>query len=294
MSKSVADKMGGEREEIYSLPPERLVIVLDKESPLYDERGDPALFPLDEAMVLDIMQNGVINAVKIRRNGSWPDGFAKYEVVAGRQRVRHAVEANIRLVAAGAPPMVIFVDVLTGNDNQMFELMVRENEHRRADLPSFIVAKMMRAGLRGFTPNQIMAMFKIKAAATYDKYRQMADLHPELLKAADRGVPMSTLLGLGDLERAKQPAALAELEASGATRGEAAVEAVAEATGQTAKAKKKKKTKRSLKWKDIEKEKQDILKAAKRGRYWDGVVAGLLLAQGESKKTAFEDAPGGE
>lgn len=297
MSKSVAEKMGGDRYEAYTCPPERLVIVLDKSSVLYDERGDPALFPLKESMVLDILANGIINAVKVRRNGSWPDGLAKYEVVAGRQRVRHAVEANKRLTASGQPPIVMKLDVVVGDDNAMFELMIRENEQRQNDLLSFIVAKITRAGQRGFTPNQIMAMFGIKSQATYQKYRDMADLHPDLLRAADRGVPMATLLGLGDLEREKQPAALAELEANGTTRGEAAAEAVAEATGQSTKGGKKKgakKQKRSLKWKDIEKEKQDILKAAKKGRYWEGVVAGMLLCQGESKKTAFEDAPGGE
>jgi ParB family chromosome partitioning protein len=293
MSKSVADKMGGDRYEIYTCPPERLVIVLDKSNVLYDERGDENLFPLREAMVLDVMSNGIINAVKVRRNGSWPDGLYKYEVVAGRQRVRHAIEANRRLALSGQPPIVMKLDVVTGDDNAMFELMIRENEHRQTDLVSFIIAKIVRAGQRGFTPNQIMAMFGIKSQATFAKYKEMADLHPELLKAADRGVPMSTLLGLGDLERSEQLAALAALEASGATRGEAAADAVAEATGQPVKAKKKKKIKRSLKWKDIEKEKQAILKEARKGRYWEGVVAGMLLCQGESKKMAFEDAPGG-
>jgi ParB family chromosome partitioning protein len=305
MSKEVALNLGGDgknRYEAYTAAPERLVIVLDKSSVLYDERGDPELFPLSEEMVLNVMNNGVINAVKVRKNGVHDDGLPRYEVVAGRQRVRHAIEANKRLVAAGASPMAIKVDVVTGkDDNQLFELMIHENQHRQKELISFIVAKIMRAQQRGFTPAQIMAMFKIKSAATYEKYVAMSDLHPELIRAADRGVPMSTLLGLGNVEREKQPAALKALEEGGTLRGEAgreaAAEVTAEATGSRPKAsgKPKKKAKKALVWKDIEKEKQAILAdKSKRSRYWDGVVAGMLLCQGESRRVAFEDAPGGE
>lgn len=305
MSKETALRLGGDgknRYEAYTCAPESLVIVLDKKSVLYDERGDPVLFPLSEEMVLDIMQNGIINAVKVRKNGVNEDGTARFEVVAGRQRVRHAVEANKRLAKSGQPPVVMKVETVVYKDeNELFELMIRENQHRQKELVSFIIAKITRALQRGFTPAAVMAMFKIKSQATYDKYRNMADLHPELIKAADRGVPMAALLGLGDIEREKQPAALAELEAGGTIRGEAGADAVADvvadATGQPVKGKGKgkKKQKRALKWKDIEKERQAILAdKSRRSRYWDGVVAGMLLAQGESKKVAFEDAPGSE
>ncbi len=304
MSKETALRLGGDgknRYEAYTCAPETLVIVLDKTSVLYDERGDPALFPLSEEMVLDVMQNGIINAVKVRKNGTNDDGTARFEVIAGRQRVRHAVEANRRLALSGQPPVVMKVETVAyETENDLFELMIRENQHRQKELVSFIIVKITRALQRGFTPANVMAMFKIKSQATYEKYRAMADLHPDLIRAADRGIPMATLLGLGDLERDKQPAALAALEAGGITRGEAVTEAVAdvvaEAAGKPAKGKTKakKKAKRSLKWKDIEKEKQAVLADKKKGRYWDGVVAGLLLAQGESKKVAFEDAPGNE
>lgn len=76
------------RENMFRVEPEKMVLVTDENHPLYDPRVH---LPLRENLVLNIMAHGVKEPILIRKNGD------TFEVVDGRQRVKHAIEANKRL-----------------------------------------------------------------------------------------------------------------------------------------------------------------------------------------------------
>lgn len=135
-SKDVYDADGST--SLLSFVPEKLQIVTDKAHPLYDER---ATLPLDDAMVKNIMTFGVLEPVIITRDPETGDKL----VVDGRQRVRHAVEANIRLAAAGLPTILVPATTRKGDDGgTLMAIMVATNEIRQADPVMVRAAKMQR------------------------------------------------------------------------------------------------------------------------------------------------------
>jgi ParB family chromosome partitioning protein len=56
-------------------------------------------------------------------------------VVVGRQRVRHTLEANKRLLKEGKEPLLVPAVVKRGSANRMAQAMVSANEIRQADTP---------------------------------------------------------------------------------------------------------------------------------------------------------------
>ncbi len=72
---------------IFVLPPDddRLILVNDKNSPLYDERLD---LPFSEELALSIAREGQIQPAKVRKNGP------NLEILDGRQRFRASLLAN--------------------------------------------------------------------------------------------------------------------------------------------------------------------------------------------------------
>src|ERR1700743_1127639 len=90
MAKSSKDTYGATGStNLLLFDPKDLTIVTDERSPLYDERVD---LPVDEALVDSIVDQGVLEAILVRKN---PE-TGKTEVVNGRQRGRATVEANKR------------------------------------------------------------------------------------------------------------------------------------------------------------------------------------------------------
>ena len=81
MSKTAVD--AARAGTVFTLPPEddRLVLVNDKASPLYDERLE---LPVSEELALSIAREGQIQAGKVRKNGP------KLEILDGRQPSRSA------------------------------------------------------------------------------------------------------------------------------------------------------------------------------------------------------------
>lgn len=120
-------------------PNELLLVGLDTEDtdahPLFDER---VLSPLDEAFVRNVALHGVLEPVLVRQNGE------TLEVVAGRQRVRAAREANIRLAEEGKEPLLVPCIVKKGSDTDLFGIAVSENEIRADDSPTQKAAKANR------------------------------------------------------------------------------------------------------------------------------------------------------
>ena len=95
MAKNSTEAYGASgKTNVLNFEPERLHLVTDRSHPLYDERIH---LPLDESMILNIMDQGVLEPIIV-----WKDPETGLScVVDGRQRVRHTVEANKRLAAAG-------------------------------------------------------------------------------------------------------------------------------------------------------------------------------------------------
>ena len=98
--KRVKDALGGKhkgKKDSFLLDPEDVKLVDDKGSVLLDDRIHE---PLNEALVRNIMANGVHTAIVVRRNPETGD----IECVAGRRRVLHNREANKRLLETGLEP----------------------------------------------------------------------------------------------------------------------------------------------------------------------------------------------
>lgn len=132
--------------------PEDLTLVTDPEHPLYDERVH---LPLREETVLNIMHAGVIEPITIRKNKETGD----IEVVAGRQRVKHAIEANKRLKKEGREPITVNGIVEGGDDDRAQFVMASENEHRQDDTPLGRAQKMQRMLQRGVAEQVVAVAF---------------------------------------------------------------------------------------------------------------------------------------
>src|ERR1043165_7254460 len=101
MAKNSIDAYGGKgKTNLLFFDPEDLVLVTDVASPLYYHREN---LPVSEALVRNIKAKGVLQAIRVCKNVE----TGKVEVVAGRQRVKAAREANRRLVAEGLEPVQV-------------------------------------------------------------------------------------------------------------------------------------------------------------------------------------------
>ncbi|WP_459377784.1 ParB/RepB/Spo0J family partition protein [Serratia sp. ser-z] len=155
MAKNSTEAYGASgKTNVLNFEPERLHLVTDRAHPLYDERIH---LPLDEAMVLNIMDQGVLEPIIV-----WKDPETGLScVVAGRQRVRHTLEANTRLVKEGKKPKLVPAVVKRGSAVRMAQAMISENEIRRADTPLGRAKKMADALERGHDEADLSLMFGV-------------------------------------------------------------------------------------------------------------------------------------
>ncbi|KDF13541.1 hypothetical protein [Citrobacter sp. MGH 55] len=155
MAKNSIDAYGASgKSNVLFFAPEKLHLVADMTHPLYDERIH---LPLDEAMVLNIMDQGVLEPIIV-----WKDPESGLScVVAGRQRVRHTLEANKRLLKEGKPPLLVPAVTKRGSAVRMAQAMVSENEIRRADTPLGRAKKMSDALGRGHDEQDLALMFGV-------------------------------------------------------------------------------------------------------------------------------------
>lgn len=155
MAKNSTEAYGASgKTNVLNFEPERLHLVTDRAHPLYDER---ILLPLDESMVLNIMDQGVLEPIIV-----WKDPETGLScVVAGRQRVRHTLEANKRLMKEGKKPKLVPAVVKRGSAVRMAQAMISENEIRRADTPLGRAKKMADALERGHDEADLSLMFGV-------------------------------------------------------------------------------------------------------------------------------------
>jgi len=204
----------------FSIDPNEVKIVgLDTDDgpdhPLYDAR---AAAPLDEAMVLRMRRKGWTHgAAEVRKNGD------KLEVVVGRQRIKCLREAN-RLRheedGLGAFKARVFVKQIDGAD--ALELLVAENEQRRADHVLLKAEKAKRLLDMGSSEDDVCQAFGVQAQ-TIKNWLRFFDLAPEVQKAVRSGkASFYAVLALAELDRDAQVSALAEIGYAGAGEGEEA------------------------------------------------------------------------
>lgn len=190
---------------LLSFYPEKLTIVTDPAHPLYDERVN---LPLDEAMVLNIMAFGVLVAIIVTRD---PDTGAVM-VIDGRQRVRHAVEANKRLAAQGRGLILVPASTRKGdNDATLMGMTVATNELRQADPPLVRAAKMQRLKNLGQDDAAVAVAFGVNVK-TVENTLALLDCAKPVQKAVEGNfISMSDVRYLARLTPAQQVAKVEEI-----------------------------------------------------------------------------------
>lgn len=194
------------RTNAWLFDPEQLKLVTDESHHLYDPRIH---LPIDEAMVKNIMVNGVIEPVIIAKEGM------DVIVVDGRQRTKNAIEANKRLTAEGKEPVKVTCIIRRGDDASLFGVLISANENRQDDTPLGKADKLSRYLAMGRTEEQAAIAFGV-SAVTIKTWLAMLTLSDKVKQAVDGGVISATAaVKLSNLSRPEQETALNFLIESG-------------------------------------------------------------------------------
>jgi len=221
MPKASRDSLGAKgKTDVYFFDPEQLQLVTDPGSLLYDERVKD---PVDDNLVSNLMfapdnktSLGIVEPVIGRRNTD----TGKIEVVAGRDRVKAAREANRRLKAQGRPLLRVPVWIRRIDDSHIFAQLVSENEHRRGDTPLNRAKKMQRFINLGHDERETAALFRVSESTVRNMLR-LLDAPAAVRNALDTGrIAASDAYQLAREEPARAKKKLGELlEAAPRTPG---------------------------------------------------------------------------
>ncbi|VWD22235.1 ParB/RepB/Spo0J family partition protein [Burkholderia contaminans] len=184
MSKNSKDVYGAKgKTNTLFFDPEDLTLVEDPAHPLYDERVH---MPISESMVLNIMFQGVLQAIEVSKNPETGD----IEVVMGRQRVRNAREANRRLREQGRPPVLVPANVRkVARAQRSLDLSAAtasENAIRQQETHMTTAAKMARQVTMGRCDEDIAVIFGCNVA-TVRSTLALLDCCEAVQKAVDNG-----------------------------------------------------------------------------------------------------------
>lgn len=216
MGSDVKKAFGAKRDELLWFEPEQLTLVTDPKHPLYDERIH---LPLQENLVRNIMVKGVLKAILVRRNGE-EDGKPIVEVVDGRQRVRHALEANKRLKKEGKALVRVPAMRKRGEDGDIFGMMVSANEFNQADDVVTKAKKLQRfLDFNGGSKEEAAVVFGV-TAQTIRNLLAVLECAPPVLRALAQGeIPATVVRDFAKMSRDKQVLALAAMRKQGVTKG---------------------------------------------------------------------------
>jgi len=201
----------GTRLNAFAVDPDNLVVIGwdtkdGPEHPLYDER---AQLPISEEMVNSIMLLGILEVVLVRKNGE------AIEVVAGRQRVKNAREANKRLKKAGNELVRVPCMVRKGDDGTLLGVSISENEIREGDPLTVKAAKLERYLATGKSEEEAAIVYGVSLQSIRN-WRKISDLDPSVVKAIEGGkVKASAAWNLASLPRDEQKAELEKQLSSG-------------------------------------------------------------------------------
>ncbi|CAM2175516.1 ParB family transcriptional regulator, chromosome partitioning protein [Burkholderia latens] len=212
MAKNSLDAYGaaGKTNLLY-FDPDKLVLVTDKTSPLYDDRVH---LPVDEMMARNIDYQGITTSIVISKNPETGD----VEVVAGRQRVKACRLANVWRKERGVPPRQVPAVVYKGKREHALDAIVSENEHRRADTPLGRAEKMRQLMALGRGEDQVAMIFGCKAA-TVRSTLALLECCAEVQKAVDTGkVPVTHATKLARMKPDDQRTKVRELVSAADTK----------------------------------------------------------------------------
>lgn len=184
--------------------PEDLILITDKDSPFYDPRVE---LPVDKGLVQNILYNlqGVLEPVIICKDGDDPI------VLAGRQRVKAARQANVQLVEQGLEPLKVPCLLKRGNGVDLFALSVSENEHRHDDTILAKAKKLQRFYNFGGDRKGAAAMYGVSVQAI-SNWEKILDLNTKVINAIEAGmITASAASKLASLKRNEQDEKLEEL-----------------------------------------------------------------------------------
>ncbi len=194
----------------FAIEPERLTIVTDEKHHLYDER---VKLPVEENLVRNIMVHGVQVPVLVVKEGN------DILVVDGRQRVRAAIEANLRLEKEGAAPVKITILPKRGHDSELFSICILANEMRQEDSPLVKARKANRLLTMNPDKRACAATFGV-SLAQLERWLALLDLDPKVQKAIERGdVSATAAAELAGLSREDQVAQLDGLKENSEATG---------------------------------------------------------------------------
>ena len=211
MAKNSTAAYGAEgKTNLLFFDPDKLHLVTDQASPLYDERVHNS--PI-ERMVRSIDTKGVVEPIIVAKNPE--TGLT--EIVDGRQRVINAREANRRRLEAGEDPIQVpaVVRKYAGNGADLADVMVLSNELREQDTPVNRAKKMQRLAELGRDDDAIGVVFGV-TAQTVRSTLALLDCTAAVREAVDAGrVKLTDAVKLAKLEPAEQRAKVAELVQAG-------------------------------------------------------------------------------
>jgi ParB family transcriptional regulator, chromosome partitioning protein len=212
---------GAKHTDCFSCPPESLVVETNKTSIFYDEGVEQ---PVPEALIRSVMKHGVIKPVVVVRDGP------RFVVDDGRKRQRAAVEANLRLVAAGKPPHPISYILKRSKDGDagIIGLSAAANLHF-ADPPSLKAKKAQRMLEAGASREDVALDFGVTPQCV-ENWLVLLDVADPLLKAVDQGaLSESAARDLAKLDRQKQAETYEQMVQEGTLKGAEAKRAVSAA-----------------------------------------------------------------
>lgn len=203
---------------------ERLVIIMDENHPLYDERVHIPLEDL-EGLALSLANGGQQKSIIVRKNGEL------FEVVDGRQEVRAARWANDRIrrqdprfaFRSGIPIELSITARRYEDDEELVEAKRKANASIK-DTPG-IRARNVKHDLKFVPKNKLAASMGV-TEAYLDEILSYFDMDIELQKEVDSGGIKETVAREmvkrtdgKSLTREEQRETLQEMKDKGATKG---------------------------------------------------------------------------
>jgi ParB family chromosome partitioning protein len=173
---------------------------------LYDPRVE---WPVNEAMVLSIMEFGVTQPIVVVKLGD------RAGVDDGRQRTKNCREANRRLLADGKEPHSIPLIIKKGDPAKLLGISLTSNYLRFSDTAAETAAKIEQYIDTGKTDEQAAIVFGM-TPNNIKQLRRINDLAPSVLKTVKAGkLNASAALQLVDLPPEEQVAKMNELLVGG-------------------------------------------------------------------------------
>lgn len=181
------------------------IVDADETHPLYDPSAKHRL--PDAGMIASVEELGVITPILLR-----PDGD-RYEVIAGRRRVRAAIAVNA--TRTNGERIKIPAIIRRGDDGDLVAAVIVENLQREDLTPSQQASAFGHAMRFGLDEGTLARKIGVSPAVVRNRLK-LLDVRAEVRDAVDAGrIGQDVALQLAQLPRADQDAALAAAQEHG-------------------------------------------------------------------------------